>query len=253
MGNRGWMHRWVLLSCWAVLYALPALADSRVLTIGVEALDYAPYYYLDSNGNYRGLARDVLDAFARSRGYVFVYKPMPPARLMSAFLYEQNVDFKFPDHPRWSVDARRGVLLSYSLPLVTLTEGLLVRAPQQALKLEQLHDMATLTGFTPVAYLDQVHSGQIRLTENSSQQGLVRQLLVGRVQAIYLDWNVGMRMARSMGAASQLKPARELPVDRVPLMLSSTHNPEIIDQFNQFLLQQAGTLSRLRRHYHLSE
>ncbi|PXX43409.1 substrate-binding periplasmic protein [Aquitalea magnusonii] len=253
MGNKGWMGRWCLLSCWAVLHALPALADSRVLTIGVEALDYAPYYYLDSNGNYRGLARDVLDAFARRQGYVFVYKPMPTARLMHAFLAEQSVDFKFPDHPRWSVEARRGVLLSYSLPLVTLSEGLLVRAPHQPLKLEQLHNMATLTGFTPVAYLDQLHSGQIRLTENSSQQGLLRQLLVGRVQAVYLDWNVGMRMARSMAAAGQLEPARELPVDRVPLMLSSTRYPEIIDQFNQFLQQQAGLLQRLRQHYHLSE
>jgi len=246
------MAGWGLVLSWAALLALPAMAANRVFVIGVEAVDYAPYYHLDDNGAYRGLARDVLDAFARSKGYVFVYKPMPAARLMHAFLAEQSVDFKFPDHPRWSEAARRGVMLSYSLPVVTLTEGLLVRTPHKAWQLEQLHSMATLTGFTPVAYVDQLQSGQISLSANSSQQGLLRQLLAGRVEAIYLDWSVGMRLASALGASGKLEPARELPADKVALMLSSIHHPDIVDQFNHFLLQHRLQLLQLRKHYHLA-
>ena len=45
--------------------------------VGVEDLPFAPHYSLDGEGQYRGFAREVLDAFAVDSGVSLSYKALP--------------------------------------------------------------------------------------------------------------------------------------------------------------------------------
>ena len=55
----------------AVLLTPTALAQTYV--VGVEDLSFAPHYSLDAQGDYRGFAREVLDAFGPIGGYNFLW------------------------------------------------------------------------------------------------------------------------------------------------------------------------------------
>jgi len=71
-----------MTKCFALLlclFVLPALAQEEI-HVGVELQPYQPYSDVE-NGEYRGYARDLLDAFAAEHGYRFVYMPLPVRRL----------------------------------------------------------------------------------------------------------------------------------------------------------------------------
>lgn len=80
-------------------------AFSAEYTVGVEAINYAPFYS-DEGGDYSGFARDLLDLFAERQGCRFVYKPLPVKRLFSSLL-NKSVDFKFPDNPDWQMTMKK--------------------------------------------------------------------------------------------------------------------------------------------------
>lgn len=75
------------------LCAMPVLALEEI-RVGVELQPYAPYSEV-VEGEYRGYARDLLDAFAAEHGYRFVYTPLPVRRLLNDYL-TGRVDLKFP-------------------------------------------------------------------------------------------------------------------------------------------------------------
>ena len=52
--------------------------------VGVEDLPFAPQYSLDGEGQYRGFAREVLDAFASDSGISLSYKALPVDQLLPA-------------------------------------------------------------------------------------------------------------------------------------------------------------------------
>ena len=52
--------------------------------VGVEDLPFAPHYSLDGEGQYRGFAREVLDAFAVDSGVSLSYKALPVDQLLPA-------------------------------------------------------------------------------------------------------------------------------------------------------------------------
>ena len=56
----------------------PTVADT--LVIGVEKIDYTPYYNT-VQGEYQGFARDVFDGFAEQYQHQVEYRPMPIKRL----------------------------------------------------------------------------------------------------------------------------------------------------------------------------
>ena len=70
-----------MTKCFALLLCLLALpvAAQEDIRVGVELQPYQPYSDVE-NGEYRGYARDLLDAFAAEYGYRFVYMPLPVRR-----------------------------------------------------------------------------------------------------------------------------------------------------------------------------
>mgnify|MGYP006207779997 CR=1 FL=1 len=110
-----------LLLC---LFVLPALAQEDI-HVGVELQPYPPYSNVE-NGEYRGYARELLDAFAAEYGYRFIYSPLPVRRLLGDFL-SGRVDLKFPDHPQWNADQKAGQRIHYSAPAAPYIDGILVK------------------------------------------------------------------------------------------------------------------------------
>ncbi|MBI1835277.1 MAG: hypothetical protein HYR92_05935 [Burkholderiales bacterium] len=58
-----------IFSC-CMACADPSLAQSKVYTVGVEDLEYYPQYS-HRGDEYTGFGRELLDAFAKSKGYMF--------------------------------------------------------------------------------------------------------------------------------------------------------------------------------------
>lgn len=236
-----------------VLTALVATsAWSGNFTIGVEAHDYMPISK-GEGGAYSGYARELLDAFAAKYGHTFTYKPLPVSRLFDEFAVQKSVDFKFPDNAYWAADAKKGITITYSKGLVLVTEGLLV-LPANKGKLTSVTKIATLRGFTPFPYLDQINSKKIAVTEVNAADAAISMGEAGRVDGVYL----GVLAANHIMAVAMKKPGALVFDDKLPksandFSLSTISRPEVIKQMDEFLVKEKDAVLALKAKHKIVE
>ena len=220
----------------------------ETIHVGVELQPYLPYYEVQ-DGEYRGYARELLDAFAAERGYHLTYTALPVRRLDRDFL-AGRFDLRYPDHPRWNVEEKAGHLIHYSQPTAPYLDGTLVKPAHFGLGLGRIRLLGTVNGFTPWPYLEDSRTGRIRLIENNRIDSLLRMVLGGRIDAVYLNPRVAVHQLQQLG----LRPDAlvfdpQLGHVQDHYYLSSAARPQLIAEFDRFLLEQAAQVSQIRQRY----
>lgn len=222
-------------------------------TIGVENLQYYPLHTV-RNGKYIGFARDLLDAFASKKGYTFKYVPLPINKLFPALLQEGSVDFKYPDNPQWQPGLKQNAVVKYSMPVVVSEEGAMVLPGKKGAELAQVRTLGTVIGFTPWPYKDFIDAKQMTLVANGSFEGLLREAMMGRLDAVYINVDVANAMLRDvLKTPGKLVFDPDLPYARSDFSLSSVRYPAVIEEFNAFLHNEKPMIEELRKKYGLTD
>lgn len=216
---------------------------AQEFVVGVEEIDYPPFYSIE-NGRYSGLARDLLDEFARADGLKLTYRTFPVNRLYREFL-NGALDFKFPDNLHWKGELKKGKKVFYSRPAIKFIDGVVVREDNLGKGLAHLKVLGVTMGFTPWSYLDLIKNGQLELVENPSFGGLLRQTIEGRVDGAYMNPVVARYQLAKMNQVSKVRFDPQLPYLEDSYRLSSLKHPDIIERFNRFLEQEAETVKRI--------
>lgn len=238
-----------LLLCQLMLVEPRALAGTY--TVGVESIDYFPHYAV-RDGRYIGYARDLLDQFGRIYGHQFVYVMLPVRRLGVAFLKQHNLDFKFPDNPNWATDLRANQKLFYSETVIDVTEGALVLAERKGRASGEVQVLGTVMGFTPWPYRERIDQGLIRVSENPSFEALIRQVLLRRVDAAYVNVEVADEILRTkFHRPGALVFDPDLPHATSGFRLSTFQYPGVVRQFNEFLNKEKALQSKLCTKYRM--
>lgn len=238
----------ILLIAAAMMAGWPAAAAERDLVVGVEELEYYPLYAV-RDGEYVGAAREVLDSFAKDRGYRLTYRPLPIKRLY-AELVAGGIDLKFPDDPLWSPESKQGRTIAYSNPVIAYVDGVMVRPSNHGRGAEAVRTLGTVSGFTPFAWLDRVKAGQVTVKENPRMELLLRQAVVGHVDGAYASVAVANYVLAgplSMPGALMFDPA--LPHTRDHYKLSSANHPEVVAEFNAWLAANGPLVKLIKDRY----
>lgn len=228
------------------------VVQAGTYSIGVEAYDYLPISK-GEGGSYSGYARDVLDAFAAKYGHTFSYKPMPVARLIDEFAVQKTLDFKFPDNPYWAAEVKKGLSITYSKGVVSVTEGLMV-LPGNKGKLTGVTKIATVRGFTPFPYLDQIKSKKISVNEVNNAEAAIRLGEAEKVEGVYLGVlaaNYIMAETLKMPGALVLDPA--LPKSTNDFSLSTLAHSEVVKQLDEFLVKEKELVGKLKAKHKIVE
>lgn len=225
-----------------------ARAAERELAVGVEELDYYPAYAVQK-GEYVGAAREILDSFAKAKGYALVYKPLPIKRLF-AELMSGGIDLKFPDNPYWSTDAKKDRPVTYSKPVIHYVDGVLVPPDRLGKGLPAIRTLGTVSGFTPFAWLDQIQSGAVQVKENPRMDLLLKQVALGRLDGAYVSVAVANHLLDNvLGTPGALVFDPSLPHSRDAYMLSSLNRPEIVAEFDAWMAANAATVTAIKNRY----
>lgn len=227
---------------------------AKSYTIGVEDLKYYPLHTTGSGATFGGFAREVLDLFAKEKGYAFRYVPLPVNRLYVAFLKERTLDFKYPDNPRWKEDVRGATKIHYSATLVTSAEGAMVLPINLGRPLWQIKSLGTVLGFTPWPYLPAINNKAITLSTSSGFEGLLRHALAEHIDAVYINVDVANHLlAEALKMPGGLVFDPGLPHARSDFSLSTLRHPEVLNEFDDFLRRERLQLQRLKRQYGIEE
>lgn len=230
------------------LLGLGANAQAANYVIGVEALEYYPLYQ-GKGSKYEGYARELLDSFAASSGHTFTYKALPIKRLFSEFL-AGNLDFKYPDNPKWASNMKQGHDITYSDSTVEFIDGIMALKRNENLNIDNFKNIGTLRGFTPWVYMDDISKGVMKLSESTDMKALISMVESGRIQGAYFNVIVSRYyLNNTLKNPDLLEFKSDLPHSRDHFLLSSIKHPELIEQFNDWLTNNEATVKALKDKY----
>lgn len=233
----------------AALWSVPAVkAAEREIVIGVEDLDYYPVYAM-MDKEYVGAARDILDAFAKSRGYKVTYRALPVKRLFAELL-GGGIDAKFPDNPHWVVDQKEGRKITYSQPVIAYVDGVMVPPGSVGTKPEAIQVLGTVSGFTPFAWIERIKAGSVQLRENPKLELLLKQAALKRIDGAYASVAVAhhyLDRVLAMPGALVFDPG--LPHSRDHYHLSSASRPELVAEFDAWLAENRKLVSDIKKRF----
>lgn len=225
-----------------------AEAAERRFVIGVEELNYYPTYAV-VDGGFAGAAREILDSFARARGIVFDYRPLPIKRLF-AELMAGGIDLKFPDNPGWSTDVKQGGKVTYSDPIIAFVDGVMVTPSSLGQGADSVKVLGTVAGFTAYAWLDRIGAGKVTLRENPKLDLLLRQATIKRVDGAYVNVAVANHMLdRVLAMPNALAFDPSLPHSRDHYRLSTTTHPDLVAEFNSWQAENMALVGDIKRRF----
>lgn len=236
-----------ILTCMVLLFS--SCAAAQTYTVGVEQDPFMPHFGLDEQGQYSGFARDVLDLFAEHVDIELVYKPLPVEDLVPA-LAEGEIDFKYPDNPKWTHPDSIAEAMHYSQPVVEYVDGVLVSPRRKGRGLENLKRLAVVEGWTPRGYQEKIDASQILLVRSESLPEMIRQALLKNSDGAYYNVVVALHYINNIRARpSVLVFDPDLPFIRSNFRLSTLEYPELIGQFDDFLVEYQAEIDALKAEY----
>ena len=241
----------LILNMSLILGTLSPLVAAGTLTIGVEEQAFLPHFHL-VDGKLKGYAGEVFDLYAAQSKHQIMFKAMPARELFSA-LQNGQVDFRYPDNPDWQESLKSSAkhAIFYSENIVRYTEGSLVTKENKDVATDKLKTIGIVRGREPTAYLTLLNKGTVLAKENRDLADLIKNTLLGRVDAAYYNIDVTLYTLHKMGIANDLLFDQNLPSDTNYYRLSTIKHRSVIDEFNQFLQNNQPAIRALKDKYHL--
>jgi len=227
------------------------IAQSKALTMGVESIEYYPIY-AQREGKYSGYARDLFDAFAKKYGHTISYKALPIKRLFGEFL-NGRLDLKFPDNVNWASDLKASKNVIYSGNILKYIDGVLVLPQNLKIGKSHLKALGIVRGFTPWDYLGDIEAKTVKVIENNSLNGLVKMMQSKRINGVYFNISVARYFLKhTLFQENVIVFDDTLPHSRDAYQLSTLKHPDIINQLNLFLKEEAIFISDLKNKYEVN-
>ena len=225
---------------------------SRTFTIGTEDMeDFRPYSEY-KKGEFHGLGRAILDAFAKKQGYHFEYKTYPTKRRDRMFIAGE-LDFCYPDNPYWVADLKKGLPVKY-VKMLEFTDGTLVLPENVGKGVARVKILGMPLGFTPFPYADLIKSGAIRLLESPNYSSLYYQLHNHKIDAAYVDIRVAAYFSSHGDIHNKPKYVYDPSLPHISdyFYLSSFKKTKVLDEFKDFMDRNPALIEKLKKEYDFS-
>lgn len=240
----------IVSSLAAIISYASTMAHADTLVIGVEDINYLPIYQY-SNGEYTGAASEILTKFATLNNHTITYKEFPVTRLNKYYL-NGTVDFRFPDNGYWIQDQKAGYDIKYSTPVIDFIDGVMITPANKDKGIANLKTLGTVRGFTAWDYLNLLKEGAITIKEANTLHSLIKLTSVNRYDGAYFNIDVAKYyLKNTLDSPDLLIFDPTLPYTQSSYSLSSFKHPEIIEQFNQFLITEAKWIKGIKEKYAL--
>jgi ABC-type amino acid transport substrate-binding protein len=248
MRNMGTLLRAALMLWVFVANAHPPVVQQQVVRVGIQEIDYYPHFDFSSQPP-RGYFYELMRLFAQRSKLKIEFVPLPVRRLYQEAA--DGVDVVYPDNPRWQRYLVVNLSKYYSAPVEMNLGTTLVLPENRDMPLGKVRSVAIIHGFTPTKWLEMASQYRYRLVEVADVDSALGLVLKGRVDAANVEYHVAQHYMQQHKLQGKLVVGSQLPYTQLAFLLSSFRDEALIQQFNQFLQQNAADVDALRQKYQL--
>jgi polar amino acid transport system substrate-binding protein len=229
------------------LFANQCLSASYI--IGVEDINYYPYFdYTSANPSF---SKDLFVQFAADSGHQISFLPLP-IKQFDKWLFEENIDFKFPDNPRWQQQpVSKEHTLYFSDDILLMTAGTLILSKNKDKPESFIKNIGTILGFQPTLWMEQIAQGKVKVIEDRSSKILVKQLVHGIVDGLDIDLAVANHHLIELKLNNEIVVSQNANRQVFAYTLSTLKFPQIIQQFNVWLAENKTFVTELKARYNI--
>ncbi|WP_218312613.1 transporter substrate-binding domain-containing protein [Alteromonas antoniana] len=237
----------------AVLFSslLSLTSQAETFIIGAQNIQYYPHYDF-SQENDKGLAWAILEAYADQSGHELIYHDMPIKRLQLE-MRKGNVDFVYPDNPKWYNQIVPASEKYFSAPLTRALGGTIVNPNDVGKGIDRIQRLSIPLGFTPVNWQQRVDLKQTRLVPVSDTLSALYLLKKDRVDAANLEYSVTQYLTLTSPQYGPFTLDPALPYDNVGFMLSTINHPAVLTDINTFIRTHGELIDSLKQKYNLRD
>ncbi len=223
--------------------------EAKNLTVGVESLEYLPFYSGKGRGGYNGFAREVMDKFAKDKGHEVTYIPVQVKKLFGKYIAKE-FDFKFPDNALWRGDERKGKGITYSDVVVKTKVGVISLTSKKDVTPSKV---GVVEGFTAWPILGDVKAGKISLVEKTRMVQLLKLLETGEIDGVYGSMDALKFHASKLGDAEKFQFNSHVKASMDEFYLSTNGDTEVMQEFKSWAKANAKYIGDLKKKYGITE
>ena len=235
-------HRTLL--CLALTFLSFYVSAKDTFYVGVEADSHTLVQPVNGR-HYQPVVQAVLEAFALKEGIRIEFVSLPNEQF-SEWFKENTIDFRFPDHPRWSASQQT---LFYSQPVVNVCEVVRFLPSNSWMRMPDIRRLGTLENVPLHSdWKKQERKGFTQIIRYQNENDLVNAVVSGKVDAILgareqIQWGL-----KHLGEAEDtLVPSTYLTDKKSSLRISSTNYPAILEKLDLFIKTHQGLIAQVAR------
>ena len=130
----------------------------------------------------------------------------------------------------------------------------MVLPSEKGKSLSNITKIATLRGFTPWPYMDQITSKKIELVEVNYSGAAINIAAAGRVDGVYMGNMMGKYVVDEVLRQKGILVFDEsLPTSKSDFSMSTIAHPDVIKQLDEFLVKDKDLVAQLKAKYKIVE
>ena len=225
--------------------------SANTYIVGAQNIEYYPHYDFAAKDD-KGLGWAILQAFSEHSGHKFVYLSMPVRRLQMEML-KGNVDFVYPDSPRWYNQITKADEKIFSAPITATLSVTLVKPPLESNGVDSVKHLAVPFGFTPVEWQQRIDDKLTQITAVEDVYTGLSLLNTGRIDAIDIEYHVSQAVLERNPTLGEFAIDVTLPHNIVNFQLSTIHHSTLINELNSFLSENTSLINAIKRRYKIED
>lgn len=220
----------------------------RDFKLGIDDSYFLPLYATEKNVLLPSFTKEFFEAFGKEKGHTFTFVPLPSDKLLPE-LFLGTIDFEYPDNLDIKHRQKESRFIYYSANITVLMDCFFSFRSNLNKPIQYFKKVGILINVKPYPLLDYLKTGQMTLVTSPSAEYLFREVLDGRLDAVYISKFFGEYILEKLNAKDALVFQPQLPHIISETYLGSQRHPDVINELNDFITSRADVINAIKSKY----
>jgi len=224
----------------------------RDFKLGIDDSYFLPLYATEKNVLLPSFTKDFFEAFGKEKGHTFTFVPLPADKILPE-LFLGTIDFEYPDNLDMKNRQKESRFIYYSANITALMDCFFSFRANLNKPIQYFKKVGILNNVKPYPLLKYLKTGQMTMITSPSAEYLFREVLDGRLDAVYISKFFGEHILEKLNAKDALIFQPQLPHIVSETYVGTQKHQDVVNELNEFLATKREIVEALKAKYKMND